>query len=148
MKSDGLGAGRLSRKPRPVRRFERFGAPMVSETSCFIKLLRFVGVRRQCFDASNEREPQGVCETDPPQTPSGAVFAEGRAPKSQTALGNRWPGAATSDQEPNTNVKPRFRSIPAVICSRCGHFCNSETLCSRDSSDYRLQKWNVFGARL
>ena len=43
------------------------------------------------------------------QTPSGAVFAEGQALKSQTALGNRWPGAATSDQELNANIKPRFR---------------------------------------
>ncbi len=36
------------------------------------------------------------------QTPSGAVFAEGQALKSQTALGNRWPGAATSDPDLNT----------------------------------------------
>ncbi len=148
MKTDGLGAGRRSRKPRPVRRFERFGEPMVSETSCFTRFLLNLRVRCRCFGAENKRTLRVVSETDPPQTPSVAVFAEGRAPKSQTALGNRWPGAATSDQEPNTNVKPRFRSIPAVICSRCGHFCNSETLCSRDSSDYRLQKWNVFGARL
>ena len=89
MKSGGLGAGRLSRKPRPVRGFERFSAPMVSEISCFTQLLRFVGVRRRWFDASNERAPRGVCEADAPQPPSGAVFAEGEAPKSQTALGNR-----------------------------------------------------------
>ena len=86
MKSDGLCAGRLSRKPHHVRCFERLGAPMVSDTSCFTKLLRFVGVRRRCFDASNERTPRGVCEMDPPQTPFGAVFAADRAPKSQTAL--------------------------------------------------------------
>ncbi len=104
MKSDGLGAGRLSRKPRPVRRFERFGAPMVSEISCFTKLLRFVGVRRRCFDASNERAPRGVCETDPPQTPSGAVFAADRAPKSQTALGTRWPGCAGSDHDQKNTI--------------------------------------------
>ena len=36
------------------------------------------------------------------QTPSVAVFAADRAPKSQTALGNRWPGAAGSDPGLNT----------------------------------------------
>ena len=42
--NDGLGAGRLSRKPRPVQRFERLGAPMVSETSCFTRFLRIMSV--------------------------------------------------------------------------------------------------------
>ena len=39
MKNDGLGAGRRSRKPRSVRRVERFSKPMVSETSCFTRFL-------------------------------------------------------------------------------------------------------------
>ncbi len=109
MKDECLGAGRLSRKPCPVRRFERIGGTSGAKTSCFTKILRNLRAQRRCFDAENERKPRGVCETDPPQTSSGAVFAEGGAPKSQTALGNRWPGAATSDQELNANIKPRFR---------------------------------------
>ena len=34
-----------------------------------------------------------------------AVFAEGQALKSQTALGNRWPGVATSDPDLITTVR-------------------------------------------
>ena len=86
MKRECLGAGRLYRKPCPVRRFDRFDRTSGTKTSCFTRLLRFVGVRCRRFDAPNEREPHGVCETDPPQTPSGAVFAADRAPGSQTAF--------------------------------------------------------------
>ncbi len=38
------------------------------------------------------------------QTPSVAVFAKDQAPKSQTALGNRWPGASTSSPDLKTMV--------------------------------------------
>ena len=111
MKDERLGPGRPERKPCPVRRFERFGRTSGTKTSCFTRLLRFVGVRCRCLDASNEREPHGVCETDPPQTLSGAVFAADRAPGSQTALGNRWPGAAGSDQE-QKNTTPTTGKTP------------------------------------
>ncbi len=43
MQTDGLGAGRRSRKPRPVRRFERLGEPMVSEISWFTRFLKVKG---------------------------------------------------------------------------------------------------------
>ena len=49
LKNDGLGAGRRSRKPRPVRRFERCGEPMVSETSCLTRFLEINMVSVQAF---------------------------------------------------------------------------------------------------
>ncbi len=101
MKSDGLGAGRLSRKPRPVRRVERFGAPMVSETSCFTRFLRTMTFSVQ-FVFVILLAKTLFFEGFALQTPSVAVFAEGQELKSQTALGNRWPGAATSDPDLNT----------------------------------------------
>ena len=49
-----------------------------------------------------------------------AVFAEGRAIKSQTALGNRWPGVATSDPDLITTV----RSHENIVI--CNVFCENE----------------------
>ena len=56
-----------------------------------------------------------------------AVFAEGRAIKSQTALGNRWPGVATSDPDLITTVRVHEN---IVICSV---FCEKEVLEERCS---------------
>ena len=92
MKRDGLGAGRLLRKPPPVRCFERFGAPMVSATSCFTSFVRNMTLSVPlCFEVFVSENLLCV-DWFALQTPSVAVFAEG-----------------SSDQEPDSPRKSMAR---------------------------------------
>ena len=101
-----------------------FGVPRVAETLYFTMFLCLPIAKTSCFRRVSSK------------TPPGARFAKGRAPWSQTALGNRWPGAAGSDQELKNTVWSRcVRGLAAFAGPKPRNL-----LCV---SSFRLQKCSV-----
>ncbi len=137
MNTDGLGTGRRSRKPRPAQRVQRFGETNGLGDSVFCKVSANydgfgAGVFVLVVSDSLVFLSGLLCKT-----PSGAVFAEGRAPKSETALGNRWPGAATSD--------PELKTIVFIYPVRgFAAFANPKPRMLRRLKSFRWQKYRVF----